>query len=142
MLTPRPDTRSNNILVLEGGANVTGAFVHPLLRLNRLIPSAAAIDEPTIRRGPEGVRRVEGEARRKLYGDSPFVPEIQDQPISQNFRLPALEVYDDFDLKEHTTAFRAQMALYGTLVADKYEDHKRPRTESSRDPPRDPREEE
>ncbi|RWV84367.1 hypothetical protein GW17_00053916 [Ensete ventricosum] len=55
------------------------------------------------------------ELRESSTGGSPFVLEIQDKPIPQNFRLPTLEAYNgSFDLMEHTTTFRAQMTLYGT----------------------------
>ncbi|RRT64406.1 hypothetical protein B296_00020231 [Ensete ventricosum] len=49
---------------------------------------------------------------------SPFVQEIQDKPVSLNFRLPMLEAYDrSSDIMEHIVAFQAQMALYDTFDA-------------------------
>ncbi|RZR83919.1 hypothetical protein BHM03_00010646 [Ensete ventricosum] len=49
-------------------------------------------------------------------GGSPFIPKMQDTPVSTNFRLLALEPYDDSsDPSEHIATFRAQMALYDTL---------------------------
>ncbi|RZS12215.1 hypothetical protein BHM03_00043630 [Ensete ventricosum] len=57
---------------------------------------------------------------KEEIGESPqggfsFVPEIQDKPIPDNFRLSALEHYDgSTDLSEHIVTFRAHMALYDT----------------------------
>ncbi|RRT63832.1 hypothetical protein B296_00007361 [Ensete ventricosum] len=64
------------------------------------------------------VLKSKGEFEESLKGGSPFIPEIQDKPLSANFRLPALELYDDsFDPIEHIATFHAQMALYDTSDA-------------------------
>ncbi|RRT50280.1 hypothetical protein B296_00027525 [Ensete ventricosum] len=53
--------------------------------------------------------------RESSLSSSPFIPEIQDRPILQHFRLPMLEAYDGgSDPMEHVVTFRAQMALYGS----------------------------
>ncbi|RZS20502.1 hypothetical protein BHM03_00053026 [Ensete ventricosum] len=58
------------------------------------------------------VLKSKGEVGESSKGGSPFTPEIQDKPLLTNFRLLALELYDDScDPVEHGIAFRAQMAL-------------------------------
>ncbi|RWW46276.1 hypothetical protein BHE74_00047802 [Ensete ventricosum] len=58
------------------------------------------------------VLKSKGEVGESSKGGSPFTPEIQDKPLLTNFRLLALELYDDScDPVEHVIAFRAQMAL-------------------------------
>ncbi|RWW07945.1 hypothetical protein GW17_00028649 [Ensete ventricosum] len=58
------------------------------------------------------------EPEENSIGGSTFVPEVQDKPIPQHFRLPTLEAYDgSSDPTEHVAAFRAQMALYETSDA-------------------------
>ncbi|RZS02178.1 hypothetical protein BHM03_00032165 [Ensete ventricosum] len=64
------------------------------------------------------VLKSKGEIGESSKGGSPFTAEIQDKPLSTNFRLPTLELYDgSCDLTEHITTFRAQMALYDTSDA-------------------------
>ncbi|RRT75255.1 hypothetical protein B296_00031457 [Ensete ventricosum] len=41
------------------------------------------------------VLKSKGEVGKSSKGGSPFTPEIQDKPLSANFRLPALKLYDD-----------------------------------------------
>ncbi|RWW74381.1 hypothetical protein BHE74_00017679 [Ensete ventricosum] len=61
------------------------------------------------------VLKSKGEVRESSKGGSPFTPEIQDKPLSANFRLPTLELYDgSCDPAEHVATFHAQMALYDT----------------------------
>ena len=61
---------------------------------------------------------MRGEIEESSSGGSPFAQEILDKVVPLNFRLPALETYDnDSDPTEHVVAFRAQMALYGTFNA-------------------------
>ncbi|RRT37241.1 hypothetical protein B296_00042851 [Ensete ventricosum] len=58
------------------------------------------------------------EVGESVKGGSLFVPEIQDRPISPNFRLSSLESYDgSSDPSEYVAIFRAQMALYDTSDA-------------------------
>ncbi|RWW49482.1 hypothetical protein BHE74_00044346 [Ensete ventricosum] len=64
------------------------------------------------------VLKSKGEVRESSKGGSPFTPEIQDKPLPANFRLPALELYDDIcDPAEHVATFHTQMALYDTSDA-------------------------
>ncbi|RRT33770.1 hypothetical protein B296_00048996, partial [Ensete ventricosum] len=61
------------------------------------------------------VLKSRGEIGESSKGSSPFTLEIQGKPLPATFRLPTLESYDGSgDPTEHTTAFRAQMALYDT----------------------------
>ncbi|RZS14400.1 hypothetical protein BHM03_00046072 [Ensete ventricosum] len=61
------------------------------------------------------VLKSKGEFGESLKGGSPFTPEIQDEPLPANFRLPSLELYDgSYDPTEHVAIFCAQMALYDT----------------------------
>ncbi|RRT84625.1 hypothetical protein B296_00004692 [Ensete ventricosum] len=61
------------------------------------------------------VLKSKDEVEESSKGGSPFTPEIQDKPLSPNFRLPALELYDgSCDPAEHVATFHAQMALYDT----------------------------
>ncbi|RWW37533.1 hypothetical protein BHE74_00057337 [Ensete ventricosum] len=54
------------------------------------------------------VLKSKGEVGESSKGGSPFTPEIQDKPLPANFRLPALELYDDsYDPAEHVATFRA-----------------------------------
>ncbi|XP_065039408.1 uncharacterized protein LOC135673936 [Musa acuminata AAA Group] len=58
-----------------------------------------------------------GPAEAKHQG-SPFVPKILEHAIPPSFRLPPLDTYDgSADPSDHTAAFRAQMALFGTSDA-------------------------
>lgn len=55
------------------------------------------------------------EVKESNLGGSPFTQEIQDNLVTLNFRLSALETYDSSsDPTKHVIAFRAQMAFYGT----------------------------
>ncbi|RWW49959.1 hypothetical protein BHE74_00043810 [Ensete ventricosum] len=64
------------------------------------------------------VLKSKGEVEESSKGGSPVTPEIQDKPLSTNFRLPALKLYDgSCDLTEHVATFRTQMALYDTSDA-------------------------
>ncbi|XP_009391097.2 uncharacterized protein LOC103977328 [Musa acuminata AAA Group] len=64
------------------------------------------------------LQRSRDESSEDTSGGSPFVQEIQEKPVPLNFRVPALETYDDgSDSAEHIAAFRTQMALYGTSDA-------------------------
>ncbi|RZR87104.1 hypothetical protein BHM03_00014420, partial [Ensete ventricosum] len=64
------------------------------------------------------VLKSKGEFGESSKGGSPVTPEIQDKPLSTNFRLPALKLYDgSCDLTEHVATFRTQMALYDTSDA-------------------------
>ena len=41
-----------------------------------------------------------------IFGQSPFIQDIQEEPIPTNFRLPLLEVFDGtIDLVEHVITF-------------------------------------
>ncbi|RWV88106.1 hypothetical protein GW17_00049833 [Ensete ventricosum] len=59
------------------------------------------------------VIRSKDDLRESSTDGSPFIPEIQDKPISEHFRHPLLEAYDGCsDSIEHVAAFRAQMAFH------------------------------
>ncbi|RRT52135.1 hypothetical protein B296_00007036 [Ensete ventricosum] len=54
------------------------------------------------------VLKSKGEVGESRKGGSPFTPEIQDKPLPANFRLPALELYDDScDPAKHVATFHA-----------------------------------
>ncbi|RRT63029.1 hypothetical protein B296_00012278 [Ensete ventricosum] len=55
------------------------------------------------------------ELREGSSVESPFVHDIQDNPIPLYFRLPTLEAYDgSSDPTEHIVAFQTHMALYSS----------------------------
>ncbi|RZS25164.1 hypothetical protein BHM03_00058325 [Ensete ventricosum] len=59
------------------------------------------------------VLKSKEEFEESSKGGSPFTPEIQDKPLSANFRLPSLELYDgSCDPTKHVATFHAQMTLY------------------------------
>ncbi|RZS16638.1 hypothetical protein BHM03_00048660, partial [Ensete ventricosum] len=63
------------------------------------------------------IRMKDERGEGSLYSP-PFIQEIQDTPILQNFCVPTLEAYDGgSDPAKHVAAFRVQMALYDTSDA-------------------------
>lgn len=81
-------------------------------------------------------QKSRGETRESSLGGSPIAQKIHDKPVLLNFRLPALETYDDgSDPIEHVIAFQTQIALYDTydaLMSGRRKDSKRPRMELAR----------
>ncbi|RRT40765.1 hypothetical protein B296_00035261 [Ensete ventricosum] len=64
------------------------------------------------------VLKSKEELEENSKGGSLFTPKIQDKPLSANFRLPSLELYDgSCDPTEYVVTFHAQMALYDTSDA-------------------------
>lgn len=63
----------------------------------------------------ESSSTLNGEVYGFTSSTSPFVQDIQVEPLLANFRLLTLEVFDDnSNPVEQTTTFRAYMSLYGT----------------------------
>ncbi|RWW64132.1 hypothetical protein BHE74_00028651 [Ensete ventricosum] len=61
------------------------------------------------------VLKSKEEFEENSKGGSLFTLEIQDKPLSANFRLPSLELYDgSCDPTEYVVTFHAQMTLYDT----------------------------